>query len=375
MWLRPFVFAAMPGLAAIGGAQARPLSCAVIVTPSDSGSGRFGDVAEGRNGRLAWTDGRPGQFLLRDSSGRVRVVGRRGEGPGEFDRPDNFAWKADTLFVSDWRLRRIQVFSDTGLLIRTLTGRVPGIWVALPDDRMITIRSVALADESGQPFVLVSQRPAALSIDTIARFDNPAVERFERMVGTRAVRNHQPFHPMPMVSWSRDGTRACGISPAGSATQLRCTDGSGREILNQQLVLSPRPLTDAIYDSMVVIHLVGGSTAADMRSRIKRQPSLPPVTSMMLNDGGEIWLQRSHRFEPDAVWTRVRPDGSIRDEVSIPGTYRFIRPQGEAVWMASADADGLETLQRCTLAGRPDSRPSPRLRSVSAARSPSRPGT
>ena len=336
--------------ARIAAAQSPTLSCEALVTPSDSGSGRFGDVAEGRDGRRAWTDGRPGQFLLRDARGKVRVVGRRGAGPGEFNRPANMVWRADTLFVSDWRLRRVQAFSDTGRLLRVMTAVVPGTWAALPDDRLVAIRPVQLTDESGLPDVLVSQRPEDLSIDTIARFASPAVARFERVVGGVPVRNHQPFHALAFTTGTRDGSRFCGLSPAERNTSvLRCTNAAGTEVLNRRLTFGERPLTTAIYDSVIAIHLVGGSTTTDLRSKIDRPRSLPPVMDMIVNQGGEVWLQRSHRFEPNAVWARVRPDGTLRDEVTIPSRYRFIRPDGEIIWAATADADGLETLHRCRI--------------------------
>ncbi len=333
------------------GSQVQSLSCVDVLPPSDSGSGRFGDIAEGRNGRLAWTDGRPGQILLRDANGVVRVVGRSGAGPGEFDRPTSLVWRADTLLVSDWRLRRVQAFSDTGRLIRTMTALVPGDWTLTADGRLVTIRRVGLPDESSFPRLLVSQRPEDLSIDTIARFANPAVEHFDRRVGNVVTRNSQPFQAAAYAAGSRDGSRFCGTAPVGSETVLRCTDSSGREVLNRRLMLAVRPLTSAVYDSMVALHLAGGSSESEMRSKIKRPQTLPPVLDLMMTASGEIWLQRSHRLEDTQLWARVRHDGSIRDHVSIPKRYRLIRPDAESVWTATADADGLETLHKCRIGG------------------------
>jgi len=331
--------------------RTQSLSCVDAIAPSDSGSGRFGDVAEGSTGRLAWTDGRPGQVLLRDGKGVVRVVGRSGAGPGEFDRPGFMVWRADTLLVSDFRHRRVQAFSDTGRLLRTMTALVPAIWTSLVDGRLVTIRPVALGDESSLPFVLVSQRPEDLSIDTIARFANPTVERFVRRVGNQQVRNHQPFHMWSYTHWTRDGSRFCGVSPDGANVRLRCTDGSGRELLDRDLALSPRPITDAIYDTTIRVHLPGGNTEDDLRSSIKRPRALPPVLGFHMNTGGEAWLQRTHHTEDPQIWARVRTDGSVRDHVSIPRRYRLIRADGDFIWAATADSDGMETLHKCRIRG------------------------
>jgi hypothetical protein len=330
-------------------ARSQSLACVDVIAPSDSAGARFGDGAEGRNGRLAWTDGRPGQILLRDESGVVRVGGRRGAGPGEFDRPALLVWRADTLLASDFRHRRVQAFSDTGRFLRTMTGLIPAVWTALPDGRLATIRPVGLADESSLPFVLVSQRPEELSIDTITRFDNPAVERFERVVGNQRVRNQQPFAASAYTNWTRDGSRFCGLSPSGTGARLRCTDATGKELLNRQLSLEPRPITNAMYDSVVRTHLAGGNREHDLRSKIKRPRSLPLALGLTMNETGEVWLQRSHDTEDPRLWARVRPDGSVRDEVAIPKRYRLLRPDGDFVWVATADADGLETLHKCRI--------------------------
>jgi hypothetical protein len=330
-------------------AHSQSLACVDVIAPSDSAGARFGDVAEGRNGRLAWTDGRPGQILLRDEAGVVRVAGRTGAGPGEFDRPTLLVWRADTLLASDFRHRRVQAFSDTGRFLTTMTGLIPATWTALRDGRLATIRAVALGDERSLPFVLVSQRPEDLSIDTVARFDNPAVEQFERLVGNQQIRNQQPLQASASANWTRDGSRFCGISPSGTGMRLRCTDATGRELLNRQLSLEPRPITNAMYDSVVRRHLAGGSREEDMRSKIKRPRSLPLALGLMMNETGEAWLHRSLRTEDPQIWARVRADGSVRDEVTIPKRYRVLRPDGDFVWVATADADGLETLHKCRI--------------------------
>ena len=326
------------------------LSCSVVVAPTDSSPGLFVNVAEGSTGRLAWSDGRPGQFLLRDSRGVVRVVGRRGAGPGEFDLPGWMSWVGDTVIVSDFRLRRVQFFSDTGRLIRVLTGMVPTYWTAQPDGRIAGLRPTALASELPLPMVLVSQRPGDIKMDTVASFEMPAVERFERVAGRQTVRNQQPFHPGGEVGSSQNGARFCGTVQVGDdSIRLRCTDGAGRIIVDRSVSLSPRPLTSAVYDSVVARFTTGGNIASDLRGRIKRTRYLPLVQSLRVDDGGSPWIQRTHSSEPDAVWTRLHPDGRFRDDVVIPKRFRMVRPEGDIIWLTTADDDGMETLHKCRI--------------------------
>ena len=86
----------------VASAQSRgsELSCVVAISPSDTEFGRLVAVAPGPQNRLAWTDGRSGQFAVRDAQGKVRMVGRQGSGPGEFQYVAGMDWIGDSLWVA-----------------------------------------------------------------------------------------------------------------------------------------------------------------------------------------------------------------------------------------------------------------------------------
>jgi len=334
--------------ARIVAAQAPNLSCVDVVPPSDSGSGRFGDAALGPDGRLAWTDGRPGQFLLRDARGIVRVVGRRGAGPGEFNSVGQLGWLGDTVWVSDGRLPRVTFFSDTGRLIHVATAMPTVSWIPRPDGRLVGIGWMPLGAPALPPWIVTSQRAGELRRDTLKAFRNPAVEHFA--LPPANAMNPQPFAFRAIATSTPDGSRFCNASPDGDDTRIECIDDRGRTLLETTLKLSPRPLTDAVYDSMIAVFGRGqGRTKEMVRDLIKRPRNLPPVMNVMLDNSGEIWLRRSHSYEAGSRWTRVRSNGSIRDDVDIPQRYRVMRPDGDAIWTAAADSDGVETLYRCRI--------------------------
>ncbi len=336
--------------ARIGSGQAggTPMSCEVVVQPSDSGSGRFGDVAEGRAGRLAWTDGRPGQFLVRDAHGTTRTVGRRGAGPGEFERVSLLGWLGDTLWASDGRLPRVQLFSDTGKLHLVLTATPNVSWIPRPGGQFVGLGAIPLGHPTMPPFRVLSQRPGETRRDTIASFAQPDIEHFQ--LPPAGALNPQPFAPRTVVASSPDGSRFCGALPDQSTTSIRCFDDRGRTLVSTSLRLSPRQVTDAVYDSMITLFSRGrGRTVDGMRALINRPRQLPPVMAILVDLGGATWLRRSHDYDPVAHWTRLRPDGSVRDDLVIPKRYRIIRPDGDTFWAAQADSDGLETLYRCRM--------------------------
>ncbi|MEO8199969.1 MAG: 6-bladed beta-propeller, partial [Gemmatimonadota bacterium] len=101
-----------------------------IGSEGDSGEqfGRLQDVLRLPDGRLIVAEGDAAQLrLFSDSGNYIRSVGRKGEGPGEFVglgliRP----YRADSLMVYDYQLRRITVIDQEGKLGRMINLRPPG---------------------------------------------------------------------------------------------------------------------------------------------------------------------------------------------------------------------------------------------------------
>ena len=330
--------------------QAATLACRTLVPPSDSGSGTIGAVAPGPSDRLAWTDGRPGQFLLRDGGGRVRVVGRRGAGPGEFQDIGGMSWIGDTLWVADVRLPRVQFFSDTGRLLRVRTALLPGSWGPRPDGALIGLGHRLIARDL--PVTLLVHRPEAIRHDTLASFPLLEVERVMVPAGGREVPNPHPLLAQTQAAANAERTRFCAVIPAGAAVRLRCVDAYGQSLLDRPVTLPARPVTDAIYNAVIgVFSNAPGRTPELMRARISRPRSLPLALGILVGTDGEIWLARTYRFESVASWTRLRPDGTVQDQVTIPANYRLLQLRGDSVWATSADADDLQTLLSCAVKG------------------------
>lgn len=335
------------GVRVAGSQTPSRVACDVVAQPSDSGGGRFVSVAEGPGGRLAWTDGRPTEFLVKDASGKVRTVGRSGGGPGEFSRVGMLGWLGDTVWAADVRVPRINFYSDSGRILGVATGTALVLWVPRPDGRLVGFPMIALGSPTQPPFALVAQQPGALRRDTIKSFPNPPVERYQ--IPGLASMAAQPFAFSATTAFSPDGSRFCSVRPDGDEVRIECVDDRGRPVLDTSHKLSPRPLTDAVYDSVLAPYAARGRGDV-MRDLIKKPRNLPPVLWMMVDNDGGIWLQRSHRSEPMTILTRLRPDGSLRDELVIPKRYRILGTNGAAFWAATADADGLETLHRCRIA-------------------------
>lgn len=350
--MRICVLVAITLFARVGSGQAgmTPLSCDAIVPPSDSGSGQFGAVAPGRGERLAWFDGQPGQFALRDGSGKIRLVGRQGAGPGEFDRPGFMNWIGDTLWVSDYRLHRVQFFSDTGRLIRVATAMLPGNWGAGRDGRLVGFGPVP--PRISHPVNVLSHLPGSARLDTLRTFPVVSVDRMELPLRDESVYVPQPLAAQTVIGSNAEFNRFCAAVPEANSLRLMCVDGRGRAAMNKVVSLPPRALSDAVYDSTIAFYLrTPGRTDAMMRSRVARPRHLPLALGMMVDQLGGVWLQRSHRYEATGLWTRLRPDGTILSDLVLPKRLRLLRLSGDSFWAATADADGLETLHKCRIGG------------------------
>lgn len=323
------------------------LSCLAVLSPTATDFGRFTTVAPGPRGQLAWTDGRSGQLSIRDAQGKVRIVGRQGSGPGEFQYVASMDWIGDSLWVADGRLPRVQVFSDTGRLLRGITAVLPGSWGSGGGDVLVGFGNMPLGADV--PFAVLAYSRGATSIDTVAVFRVPPSERFP--LPPAMALNRQPLLPTTIIGASPNHQRFCGAIPgAEEHVQLRCVDHRGRVRLDRNLQLEPRPLTTAVYDGVVKAMSRGPErTEAILRDLIRRPRNLPLVLEMAVENVGGIWLRRTHDSETAPMWTRLSIDGSPTGLVLFPHGYRLLRADAELVWATSTDADGLQTVHRCTV--------------------------
>lgn len=114
---------------------ARHFAPGQVITPEqslDTPIVRVSGLAVRSDGLIALSDVSEGTVKLFSSTGTLRrIIGRKGDGPGEFRAPRLLRWTEDgTLSVVDVQLRRLQVFAEDGSLLRMLDlahlGRING---------------------------------------------------------------------------------------------------------------------------------------------------------------------------------------------------------------------------------------------------------
>ena len=100
-----------------------------------------------------------------DDDGRlVNLIGRRGEGPGEFNYPVYLAFARGELYVTDTMNNRVQVFSADGDVLQRQFGS-RGLYVG----NLVRPKGVAV-DHEGNVYVIESYYDHLLVFDRLGRF-------------------------------------------------------------------------------------------------------------------------------------------------------------------------------------------------------------
>ena len=102
-----------------------PVAEAVLIRPDDSGGeepfGRIADIEIGEDGAVYVLDALSRTIRVFDDAGNeVDTFGQRGEGPGEFERPNQLVWgPGGQLWVFDPGVGRLTSFTADGDLVGT----------------------------------------------------------------------------------------------------------------------------------------------------------------------------------------------------------------------------------------------------------------
>jgi hypothetical protein len=292
----------------------------------------------------------------------VRIVGRRGEGPGEFRRPTSIAVRRDTLWVIDESLRRISTFSTVdfrhlGTRRVPLDSRPPG--AVLADGSLLEALSLnpnevdrssvvhlARWDSRGerrQPFLALPVGGLFLHLE----YSGPGPRRFTN-----------PHSDAPVLALLPRGDAALLIrrdswSGTGAATfSLTRLSIQGDTLAHRVFRYSAQPVTPA--HNSALLRPGRDQAPPEVRAAIERALSeiryLPPITRAAPGLDGSVWLARESAVTgADQVWMLVDRNNDVRGYVRLPQhvTIRMSLPDG--FWAVEADAMGVEYLVRYTV--------------------------
>jgi hypothetical protein len=359
---------------------------AVVVTRIGSeadSTTQFGGIAGlalDELGRVYVADRQANTISVFDSLGRrVRVFGRRGQGPGEFGLITGIAWgPGGALWVADPRNARYSLFDTAGRFLSTYSRSALGYafeWdgsfderghlfepsrsrgvTAYVEYRIDSTAATASADDE------VGYRPGTLvPVDT---FELPpstlGTYRIEFARGSMII--GVPY--APRLVWRFDGRHGVWIANSDSYRLVnRSLDGDTVRIVERDL--APVSLTDAeraVAESSVTSV---GSGDADLGPRkgspadLSRIPAVKPAfETFVVDDRGYLWVARTadagRRLGQPTVFDIFDPEGRFLGSLDLPIATTNPTPliRSERAVGVAIDSLGVATILVYRLAGR-----------------------
>ena len=284
------------------------------------------------DGRIVVANGGTGELRYYDRDGRfLKAAGRKGEGPGEFENMGSPILVGDSIYVWDFRLRRMSVLDLEGEFGRSFRVQaelsVPvgtfsdgsALFTAglsfSPSEIAAVVRDTAL-------YAQVSREGEVL--DSIGRF--PSIEFY--MLGTdqRAAATSLPFGRR---TYAAVHGQTAYLGSSDNYEILRYT-ADGRLAGIVRVAHEHLPVTQEDIELEKADRL--GDSDANWRRTLERMFAEMPIPSTMpAFDGletdalGNLWVREAVRpGAPDAVWTLFDAQGRIMGTALTPADLSVV---------------------------------------------------
>jgi hypothetical protein len=333
----------------------------------DAGFSRIGTIRGAATGEIYVLESAAREVRVFSPDGeRLRTIGRRGEGPGEFLSPSDLGLLGDTLWVYDFTARRITWFGPDGAVLHTTPApRIP-----------VESRQQGLSLEVGprypQPdgsiesglsrMVLISQRRRIEPFTyPVVRFDRDGAvldtlrwETEPEDAPTFRVADQEGYAPYlaplrPLEQDLDDGSIVVDWSvPAGSAEgtlDVVRLGPDGDTIYQRQLRYDAIPVPSSVLDSLVeprlglapMLGVSEGELTRALRGAIELPDHRPPVRLVHAGSDGTAWIQLNTPATDTADWVLIGADGAVLGRLTLPAGMRIRYSHLPSAWAVELD--------------------------------------
>jgi hypothetical protein len=322
-----------------------------------------------------------GNIRIYDSTGkRVKTIGAKGAGPGEFRSIFRLGWTRDTIWVYDALLRRISYFGGEYTLLRSdvlsdaLRQKVEG-----ENPRAISDFAPSAIAAGGNvlgQIIEVNGRDPALgrllynyyvaavgpggAVRKLVEIPPQAVAPRAWVPGAepgRTVYAAVPFANDAVYAFSTAGDRFAIVSTNRDAKTFTVTvrSGAGDTIFSRAYPFTPRSIPAAVADSAAAAEAarmtraqptVTGRLTAETRKLVP--PIYPPVASLVLARDGTTWIRTTDAAGNDQALV-LDAKGNVASTVALKRTLDIVEADGNRVWAVDVDDDGLASVVVFTL--------------------------
>lgn len=300
----------------------------------------------------------------------VREIGRRGQGPGEFEWvPRLFGWTNGLFWAGDrYAIRHFDSnLAETARV--TFSSPVPSeasIFVAghaLPDGSYLGVRQLTppverFFESDSLPLLRFDRHGSIL--DTILVVAQPPVVLGDRSQGSARILRRDPLSDWADLSWlpvtlSADGASVLTVATSAEPyfTVLR-VGIRGDTLLSRRVAYEPRGIgrreLREIKDVFAASQSgrLGGQRETAQTRRIEedargsyRPPDhYPPVRRVVAGRDGSIWLL-TQSWPLDDIWTVLDEDGGFLFRVAIPKGRGSSRPWEPDLFIYEASRDSV----------------------------------
>jgi hypothetical protein len=315
------------------------------------------------DGRIVTTHPREAAVRVFDPSGRlIRIVGRRGDGPGEFRSIRQVGYVGDKIWVEDqgwYQLFDARTYEPAGRVAR---GPTSGAFMGLTSDSTsfhYTTRDdsarVSIYDRSGQ-----GRTPIDVTMRQAGhRFEVPWAEISPAGFLTGRTVSRTVYSPLRTATWlelAPGGREVIVLEPSelwkgppGQFTIRRIETATGRITAPVTVSLPARRVTAREADSLIrrfappVRAPRDARGAEEYRAKAKVPAIYPAFMSFTPSADGVLWL--TEYAMPD---TRLVVDltGKPLMRVRLPQGLRVMAASRTHVWGVTLDADDLPIIRR-----------------------------
>jgi hypothetical protein len=315
------------------------------------------------------------------------TIGRRGEGPGEFSRPQSMGWVGDTLWVLDLANYRFSFYSPDGSFLRSVSPPVDlgsaelareGIYPPRPHrllaDGTIWSRTPAFSQqvmEGTLTRVLHARtdREGSLLDTLVVQPVSPRGSLGLPLPGGGGVFTRQPFGDEVLLEGLPDGSgllmleRPAATDLGAAEFTLTRVGLGGDTVFSRAYPYAPIPIPRERVDSVIEAqadqfnewlgeqrNVAIGEWRRLVRDALYVPPHYPPVGIMVAGRDGSIWLS-PEAPDPDAEqlgreWIVLDPEGEPLYRVRIPARSRVLLAERDGFWGVVLDDLDVEYITR-----------------------------
>lgn len=310
---------------------------------SETPLGSIGSVISDEAGEIYVADVSNARIVVFDSTGRqVRVIGRRGRGPGEFERLRSIAWAGDTLAALDEGNGRVMLLGADG----SWRGSLPAQPISGPnirlyqagDDGFFQSGYRPLPGGTGIEYLLIGV--GRNSGDTLTIPPSPVPYTGVECQAKGGFTDFQaPFSPVQLSAPSPGGELAIAVS---SDYAIRFIDGTGDTVRTVSRVVRPRTISDSQWNAELAEYqqFRDQHPKASCSGSMSRASSEPPLRSITLDDEGRMWVER--RTADGFGYDVFDQSGKLIGELAVPerdeGVPAYVR--NNRLYLVTVDSAG-----------------------------------